>query len=201
MDSTLAGTGPATAIGILPDHAAARRAVESLLGAGVRPDQIGVIGPDRLDPERRAERSGLPNDPTYSRWEEGAGVGAAVGGAAGLGLGLAVAAGVIPVIGPVVAGGTLVALLASAGGGAAAGTVLGALLGLSVPEDLARWYESELAAGRTLVVVHGAGDKVDAVRAALLRHGARLGAEPGTGPYGTGGTMAGAPGGAPPYGI
>lgn len=200
MESRLTGAGPATAVGVLPDHTAARQTVESLLGAGIRPDQIGVIGPDQLDPERRAERSGLPNDPTYSRWEEGAGIGAAVGGATGLGLGLAVAAGVIPVIGPVVAGGTLVALLASAGGGATAGTVLGALLGLSIPEDEARWYESELAAGHTLVVVHGAGDRVDEVRAILHRHGATLRTAPDD-PRPFGVAMPGNSDGAPPYGV
>ena len=92
----------ATAIGVFPGYAETRRAVEALRDAGFRNDQIGVIGPgDRGD---IPERSGLPNDPTYTQWEQGAGIGAAAGGlASGLTL---VASGVcvLPSSGPIGAG-------------------------------------------------------------------------------------------------
>lgn len=157
-----------TAVGVFPNYATARRAVDALRRAGYRDDQIGVLGPDevRSSGERR---SGLPNDPTHTRWEEGAGIGAAAGGLAGLGLGAVVAAGLLSPVGPVVAGGTLVALLASAGTGATVGTVVGGLVGLGVPEEDARWYAAEAEAGRVVVTVH---DAEPTAREILNRHGA-----------------------------
>jgi hypothetical protein len=154
MNASNTGGELVTAIGVFPGFAEARRAVEQLRAAGYRDDHIGVIGPDRLG--ELPERSGLPGDPTYTHWEEGAEIGAAAGGLAGLGLGAAVAAGLMTPLGPAVAGGTLVALLASAGTGAAVGGVVGALAGLGVPEEDAKWYTSELEAGRVVVTVRAA---------------------------------------------
>jgi hypothetical protein len=154
-----AGGGLVTAVGVFPGYAEARRAVEALRAAGYRDDQIGVMGP--ADVRDASEHSGLVNDPTHTHWEEGAGIGAAAGGLAGLGLGAAVAAGLISPLGPVVAGGTLIALLASAGTGAGIGAVVGALAGMGVPEEDARWCQSELEAGRVVVTVRAA----DGVRA------------------------------------
>jgi len=51
------------------------------------------------------------------------------------------------------AGGTLAAILASAAGGAAAAGIAGALVGLGIPEDEAKHYDSEFQAGRTIVTV------------------------------------------------
>lgn len=153
-----AGRELVTAIGVFPGFTEARRAVSELRAAGIPDDHIGVIGPDKLD--ELPERSGLPNDPTFTKWEEGAGIGAAAGGLAGLGLGAAVAAGLMSPLGPVVAGGTLVALLASAGAGAAVGGFMGAMAGLGVPEDDAKWYASELEAGRVVVTVRAAHGEV-----------------------------------------
>jgi hypothetical protein len=143
-----------TAIGVFPGFAEARRAVEQLRIEGFTDDQIGVIGPEQLG--EIPERSGFPGDPTFTKWEEGAGIGAAAGGLAGLGLGAAVAAGLMSPLGPVVAGGPLVALLASAGAGAAVGGFMGAMAGLGVPEDDAKWYAAELEAGRVVVTVRAA---------------------------------------------
>lgn len=168
MKRTDAGGELVTAIGVFPGYAEARRAVEALRAAGYRDDQIGVLGPGDLRNE--PDHSGLPSDPTHTRWEEGAGIGAAAGGLAGIGLGAAVAAGLISPLGPVVAGGTLVALIASAGTGATVGTVVGALAGLGVAEDDARWYQSELEAGRVVVTVRAADGT--AARDILDRNGA-----------------------------
>src|SRR5262245_56332252 len=94
-----------TAIGVFHGYAEARRAVEALRAASYHDNQIGVIGPH--SPEAHEQRSGLPNDPTFTHWEEGAGIGAAAGGLAGLGLGAAVAAGLMSPLGPVMASGAL----------------------------------------------------------------------------------------------
>ncbi len=152
----------------------AESAVHDLRAAGIDDAHIGVMSQSTKD---RAPKSGLPNDPTESRWEEGSGIGAAAGAVAGTGLGLAVAAALIPPIGPLIAGGALVALLASAGAGATVGTVVGGLIGLGIPEDEATYYEDELKTGRTLVTVHPDdgefGQSADA-REILTRHGGRF---------------------------
>ena len=157
-----------TAVGTYTDRSDAVAAVRELRDAGFTESQIGLIT-KREPTTDRGERTGLQDDPTHTRWEEGAGIGAAAGALTGTGLGLAVLAGVIPPLGPVVAGGALVALLASAGGGAAVGTVVGGLVGLGIPEDEAVMYEGDVTAGRTLVAVSAGPRYVEAVDV-LRRH-------------------------------
>lgn len=157
-----------TAIGVFSGYAEARLAVEALRAAGYRDDQIGVTGPH--SPEAHEHRSGLPHDPTFTHWEEGAGIGAAAGGLAGLGLGAAVAAGLMSPLGPVMAAGALAALLFGAGSGAAVGSFVGALVGMSIPEEEAKWYASELEAGRVIVTVRAANG--EEARNILSRNGA-----------------------------
>lgn len=157
-----------TLVGVFPDRADAVAAVNALRAAGFEEDQLGLISRQPAEPNER-QNSGLSDDPTGTRWEEGTGIGAAAGAATGLGLGVAVAAGLIPPVGPIIAGGTLMALLASAGAGAAAGTVVGGLIGLGIPEDEATAYESEVTSGRTLVTVT-AGDRVSEALDLLRRY-------------------------------
>jgi hypothetical protein len=157
-----------TAIGVFDSRDRAREAIHALKNAGFNDNQIGLISRNGRSDDAA---SGLPDDPTESRWEEGTGIGAAAGATTGLGLGLAVAAGLIPAIGPVIAGGTLMALIASAGTGAAVGTVLGGLIGLGIPEDDAAFYDSEFRSGRTLVTVQ-AGDRHAEAVAIMSRYGA-----------------------------
>lgn len=152
-----------TIVGVFHDRANATAAVRDLRDAGFDESQIGVIS------RHETKRTGLENDPTGTRWEEGTGIGAAAGAATGLGLGVAVAAGLIPAVGPVIAGGTLMALLASAGAGAATGTVVGGLIGLGIPEDEAADYQTEVTAGRTLVTV-SAGTRVSEALEILRRN-------------------------------
>lgn len=81
-------------------------------------------------------------------------------------------AGIIPVIGPALFGGTLAGILASnAAGGAAAAGIVGALVGWGVPEEHATHYQSEVAAGRTIVTVTSS-QRCDEARAILKAHGA-----------------------------
>jgi len=159
-------TNPAAVVGVFDDYRLAEEAVRELRQAGFRDDEIGI-----LSRTVQTSETGVVNDPTHSRWEEGAGIGAAAGAITGTGLGLAVAAGLIPGVGPAIAGGALAAMLASAGAGAAVGTVLGALIGLGIPEEESQFYESEFKAGRTLVTVR-AGSRNDDAWRILRRHGA-----------------------------
>lgn len=151
-----------TIVGVFHDRADATAALRHLRAAGFDESQIGVISRHETD-RTRVEHTGLADDPTGTRWEEGTGIGAAAGAATGLGLGVAVAAGLIPAVGPVIAGGTLMALLASAGAGAAAGTVVGGLIGLGIPEEEAESYEAEVTSGRTLVTVAAGNRAVEAL--------------------------------------
>ncbi|HET6575979.1 MAG TPA: hypothetical protein VFG68_20430 [Fimbriiglobus sp.] len=136
-------------IGVFPTRAAGLAVVRKLRAGGLPEERVGIL--------TRREPTADDDDPTHSRWEEGAAVGAATGGLTGVGLGLAVAAGLIPAIGPAIAGGLFVALLASASAGATVGTVVGGLIGLGVPEDEAGYYGEQVAAGRTIVAAQTEG--------------------------------------------
>lgn len=159
-----------TVVGSFANRTEAQDAVRSLREVGFPEEQIGILGKRMEYHGETTSHSGLPNDPTHSRWEEGTGVGAAAGAVTGTGLGLAVAAGLIPGVGPVIAGGALMALLASAGVGATVGTVVGGLIGLGVPEDEIGYYQDEMTSGRVLVSVE-AGDRRAEVVEILQRHG------------------------------
>jgi hypothetical protein len=176
-----------TVVGVFEDQGHALAAATDLRRAGFSNDQIAFLGPDlRPAIEPRPERPGLENDPTHTRWEEGAGLGAAAGASVGSGLGLAIAAGLLSPIGPAVAGGVLVTWLATMGAGAAAGTVVGALVGLGVPEEEGRWYEDELKHGRTLVIIQDADERAEDARQVLRQNGAAIREPSDVGTYGTG---------------
>jgi uncharacterized protein (TIGR02271 family) len=157
-----------TVVGVFDDHRSADAAINELRRDGFRADQIGVAS-------RRAE--GEATEGTTATAEEGShtGTGAAIGIAAGAGVGglvgLGIVAGIIPALGPIIAGGTLAAILANAAGGAAIGGVIGALTGAGIPEEEAKYYQSEFEAGRTIVTVKADG-RYDEAMAILRRHGA-----------------------------
>lgn len=154
-----------TVVAAFEDLQSAREAVRELHAAGFRDDQIGIIAHDRD-----------AADGTRTTHEEGnkAGEGAVAGALAGAGVGglwaIGISAGLLPAIGPIIAGGLLASVLASAAGGAAAGGLLGALLGLGIPEEEARYYESEFQSGRTIVTVR-ADNRYDEAFAVLNRWG------------------------------
>ena len=144
-----------TTVGVFTTRAQAQQAVNELKTLGYTDDQIGLVA--KHEDGSVGTTSGLQDDPTGTRWEEGTGIGAAAGAATGTGLGLAVAAGLLTPVGPLIAGGALIALLASVGAGATVGTLVGGLVGLGVPEDDATYYEGEVHAGRYVVTVDAGG--------------------------------------------
>jgi hypothetical protein len=164
----LSTTNQAPVIGVFASRSDADRAVDELLRSGFRNDQIGVA---IRDTENRTPDT-----------DGGAGTGALAGAVAGAGVGglvgLGILSGLIPVIGPVIAGGTLAVLLANAAGGAAIGGLVGALMGWGVPEDEARYYESEFQAGRCIVTVRHDGRPSEAWTI-MARHGASTAATAG----------------------
>jgi len=160
----MATTKRSTVVGVFADRTQAQRAVEDLRKAGFREDQIGVV---------TRNEEGHATDTAASKGSKAA-AGAATGAAAGAGVGalwaLGIAAGMLPAIGPVIAGGLLASILASAAGGAAVAGIVGALVGLGIPEEEAKYYESEVHAGRTLVTVR-ADTRADEAMAILHRFG------------------------------
>jgi len=160
-----------TAVGVFTDKAQADRALEALHNAGFTDDQIGFIRRDLRDTE--AGRAGTDLTETEATTEEksaAAATGAVGGGILGGLLGAA-AALVIPGIGPAVAGGILVTTLGGVAIGAVAGGLIGALTNMGIPEEEARYYQQELAAGRTLLTVN-AGNRYNEAVTLLRSHGA-----------------------------
>jgi hypothetical protein len=141
-----------TAIALFDDRTEAQRAIEQLKRAGFSDKEIGVTARDADAGEKigDSEKGG-------TKATEGAVAGVAAGAGVGALWGLGILAGVLPAIGPAIAGGTLAAILSSAAAGAATAGVAGALIGAGIPEEEAKYYESEFRAGRVLVTVRADG--------------------------------------------
>jgi len=155
----------AIAVGIFQDHASAQAAVRELRNKGFLDSAIGVAS-------RNTHEKIVENEITGGRAETGAAVGVVTGASVGALWGLGVVAGMLPAIGPVIAGGTLAAILASSAIGAGAAGLTGALIGLGIPEEEARHYESEFHAGRTIVSVKTGEERYPDALAILRKHGA-----------------------------
>jgi hypothetical protein len=155
-------TTRSTAIGSFESRARAERAVEELLRAGFTWEQVGYL---------TRNNEGVLTDATQAevRAEGGAAAGAVTGGVLGAVVG-GVAALSIPGVGPILAAGLLAGVLGGGAVGAWGGGLIGALVGLALPEEEARYYEEELQAGRTLVVVQ-AGDRYAEAMDVLSRCG------------------------------
>jgi hypothetical protein len=158
-----------TLVGVFVDRNDAQRAVNDLRRANFREDQIGVV--TRTEHGIPSAEISSADTSTHSKIAEGTAVGAATGAGIGALWALGIAASVLPAVGPVIAGGTLMAVIASAAGAGAIGTIVGALIGLGIPEEEAKFYEGEFAAGRSLVTVKPEQRYAEA-RAILRNNGA-----------------------------
>lgn len=141
-------------VGVFYTRSEAEQAIHELRNAGFAEDAIGMISRD--------SSGRMVNEDGETLAGEGAAAGAVVGAGAGALAGLGMIAGTIPVIGPVLALGTLGTVLISAAGGAALLGLVGALIGLGIPEDEARYYESEVHGGRFLITVDSGGREAEA---------------------------------------
>jgi len=139
-------------VAVFPDHESAERAIKSLAGEGFPMSNLSIVGRDF----QVAEKPIGFVTPGYLM-KEGAGTGAWVGGVFGLLMGAAFL--VMPGVGPMVAAGPLVgALIGGLEGalaGAAIGALSGALIGWGVPKEEAILYETEIKAGKFLVIARG----------------------------------------------
>jgi hypothetical protein len=152
-------------IGAFEDPANAEYAIRKLREVGFTDSEIGVISRSSSDDDEDAFRA---EPESHNNATEGAAAGAAAGFGLGALWGLGILAGFVPAIGPAIAAGTSGAVLSSAAVGAATLGFAGTLIGLGVPKEEASFYENELVAGRTVVLVK-AGDRADAAAAIFSR--------------------------------
>lgn len=144
-----------------PSLPAAQTAIRDIRDAGIEDDDISLIARSDIELERVPEhQKEAPTD-----FKHAAIRGAGVGGATGLLAGLAAVA--FPPLGLTIAGVALTTL-----GGAAVGTWASAMVGASLPDPIRRRFESEIEAGRILIVIDGEGDTLERAEAALSAAGA-----------------------------
>ena len=135
-------------VGVYDNGDQAVQAIEDLKAQGYDRDAISVVARDRDDIDDIHEETG-------TKTEEGLATGAATGGVLGglAGFLAGVGALAIPGVGPILAAGPIAATLTGAAVGAGAGGLAGALIGMGIPEDEANRYESDVKAGKILVLV------------------------------------------------
>lgn len=142
--------GKNTAVfGIFDSRSQAEHAIDALVSAGFRSDDVSVLAPDKnVSHELATEKN--------TKAPEGTTTGVAAGGAIGGTLGLLAGIGAlaIPGLGPFIAAGPIMGALAGLGAGAATGGLIGALVGMGIPEYEAHRYEGRVKDGGILVSVH-----------------------------------------------
>jgi hypothetical protein len=170
-------TGRSTIAGLFHDRTSAERAINELKDAGFAASDVGVAMRDRTEQGQLVEDTG-------TNVAGGAATGAVGGGLLGGIVGFLVGIGAlaIPGIGPVLAGGALATAFGVAGGtavagagiGAAAGGLVGALVGMGIPEDEAKHFETGFREGGVLVTVNARERAMEAL-GILERNGADTG--------------------------
>ena len=134
------------AFGLYSDRVQVEQAIDALLAARFRHEDISVLFPDNEGTKDFAHEKS-------TKAPEGATAGAGAGGVIGGTLGLLVGIGAlaIPGLGPFIAAGPIVAALAGVGAGGAVG---GALVGMGIPEYEAVRYDGRVRQGGILLSVH-----------------------------------------------
>ena len=156
------------AYGIYSTREMAENAVDQLLAAGFRNEDISVLLQDNAGTKDFAHEKA-------TKAPEGTTTGAITGGAIGGTLGLLAGIGAlaIPGLGPFIAAGPIMGALAGIGSGGVVGGVIGALVGMGIPEFEAKRYEGRIKSGGILLSVHcDNGDWVSKAKDVLKRTGA-----------------------------
>jgi len=158
-----------TVAGVFDSPSDAEKALNALKDAGFTPDQVSVAAKDTGETQSMVERSDMAGAET-SGAATGAVAGGLLGGIAGWLVGIGALA--IPGIGPVVAAGALATTLGGAAIGAVAGGLIGALVGMGIPEEDARTYETHVREGRILITAQAAtGEQAQEARDAFDKYG------------------------------
>jgi hypothetical protein len=142
--------GKNTAVfGIYRDRAQVERAVDSLIAAGFRAEDISVLLPSNVGTKDFAHEK---HTKAPEGAAAGAGAGATIGGTLGILAGIGALA--IPGFGPFIAAGPIMGALAGVGAGGVVGGLIGALVGMGIPEYEAKRYEGMVKEGHALLSVH-----------------------------------------------
>lgn len=166
MATTPTATGTRI-VAVYPDHATAEAAIRLLYQEGFAMADLSIVGRDFQSTE---EPVGFVSIGDYAA--SGAEAGAWVGGIFGLLIGAAFV--VLPGIGPIVVAGPLsAALLGGIEGalaGAAIGGLAGALIGWGIPHEHAIKYESQVKAGKFLVIARGTSESIQLAEQLLRQY-------------------------------
>lgn len=161
---TLPDIGKTMAVAIYPTHQEAESAVKALEKSSFDMKKLSIVGRDYHTEERV-----VGYYTTGDRMKAWGKFGAFWGGIWGLLFGAAIF--VIPGIGPVLMAGPLVGWIVAALEGAAVVGGLSALgaamVSLGIPKNSALAYETEIKAGRFLLVVHGMPEEIGRAKALL----------------------------------
>jgi hypothetical protein len=142
--------GKNTAVfGIYPSREGAEAAVDRLLAANFRNEDISVLLQDNVGTKDFAHEK-------HTKAPEGATTGAVAGGVIGGTIGALIGLGAlaIPGVGPLIAAGPIIAALTGVGSGGVVGGLIGALVGMGIPEYEAKRYEGRIKQGGILLSVH-----------------------------------------------
>ena len=135
--------------GIYASREMAENAVDRILAAGFRNEDISVLLQDNVGTKDFAHEK-------HTKAPEGATTGVVAGGIIGGTIGLLAGIGVlaIPGLGPLIAAGPIIAALSGIGSGGVLGGIIGALAGMGIPEYEAKRYEGRIKEGGILLSVH-----------------------------------------------
>jgi outer membrane lipoprotein SlyB len=164
------------AVTIFPSHVEAEAAVLELQKAGFDVQKISIIGKDYQTSEHVRG---------FLTWKDTAKAGAGEAGYWGSFFGglFGILTGVgllfIPGVGPVIVAGHAAGVLAGwiegmivgGVGAAVAGGLVGALVGLGIPQEQALKYETEIKAGKFMVIVSGTDEEMDRAQQILQNAG------------------------------
>lgn len=161
--------GKNTAVyGIYSNRGMAENAVDRLIAAGFRSEDISVLLQDNVGTKDFAHEK-------QTKAPEGTTAGVVTGGVIGGTLGLLAGIGAlaIPGLGPFIAAGPIMATLAGIGSGGVVGGIVGALVGMGIPEYEAKRYEGRIKEGGILLSVHcDSGDWTSKAKDLLKETGA-----------------------------
>jgi len=141
-----------TVVAVFEDRDDAQDAINALRDAGFMAEDISILARDRDTAGRLADDTGTE---AATGAATGALAGGLLGGVAGWLVGIGALA--IPGVGPIIAAGPIAAALGGAAIGAAGGGIIGALTGAGIPEDEARYYDTEFKQGGIVVTVQARG--------------------------------------------
>ncbi|MBV8084504.1 MAG: hypothetical protein JO247_06775 [Chloroflexi bacterium] len=138
-------------------------AYRRLQDAGLPGDHIGIVRKE-VSPGEPRRHEGWVRD--ADEWAGGS-TGAILGGAGGALAGAAAAGAVVavPIIGPVLAAGALAGIVGAAGGGA--GWLAGVLAARGIDEQEAKFHQTAVEQGDTVLTVQTDDGDVDRVRSIL----------------------------------